>query len=138
LLATAACAGDDDAERGRDATAPSTTAVQSTTTTVDRPEGPAADLSEELTGGNGVFLGSPAANGQKVEADVMRKWRVSVPMDRVAAFKKKYDDAGVLIDIVKFDGIYTMPDDEVNYCFTLARTLGARAISCAKPAAKAS
>ena len=76
------------------------------------------------------FLGSPAANGQKVEADVMRKWRASVPMDRVAAFKKKYDDAGVLIDIVKFDGIYTMPDDEVNYCFTLARTLGARAISC--------
>jgi sugar phosphate isomerase/epimerase len=76
------------------------------------------------------FLGSPAANGTKVEADVMRKWRASVPMDRVAAFKKKYDAAGVLIDIVKFDGIYTMPDDEVNYCFTLARTLGARAISC--------
>ena len=77
-----------------------------------------------------TFLGSPAANGQKAEADVMRKWRASVSMDRVAAFRKKYEDAGVLIDIVKYDGIYTMADDEVNYCFTLARTLGARAISC--------
>ena len=77
-----------------------------------------------------TFLGSPAANGQKAEADVMRKWRASVSMDRVAAFRKKYEDAGVLIEIVKYDGIYTMADDEVNYCFTLARTLGARAISC--------
>jgi sugar phosphate isomerase/epimerase len=51
-------------------------------------------------------------------------------MDRVAAFRKKYEDAGVLIDIVKYDGIYNMPDAEVDYCFNLARTLGARAISC--------
>ncbi len=76
------------------------------------------------------FLGSPAANGQKVEADVMRKWRASVSMDRVAAFRKKYEDAGVLLEIVKYDGIYTMSDAEVDYCFNLARTLGARAISC--------
>jgi sugar phosphate isomerase/epimerase len=76
------------------------------------------------------FLGSPAANGQKAEADVMRKWRTSVSMDRVAAFRKKYEDAGVLLEIVKYDGIYTMSDAEVDYCFNLARTLGARAISC--------
>ena len=76
------------------------------------------------------FLGSPAANGQKVEAEVMRKWRASVSMDRVAAFRKKYEDAGVLIEIVKYDGIYNMADAEVDYCFNLARTLGARAISC--------
>jgi sugar phosphate isomerase/epimerase len=76
------------------------------------------------------FLGSPAANGQKAEAEAMRNWRASVSMDRVAAFRKKYEDAGVLIEIVKYDGIYNMSDAEVNYCFTLARTLGARAISC--------
>lgn len=76
------------------------------------------------------FLGSPAANGQKVEADVMRKWRASASMARVAAFRKNYENAGVLIDIVKYDGIYAMADAEVDYCFTLARTLGARAISC--------
>jgi len=76
------------------------------------------------------FLGSPAANGQKAEADAMRNWRASVSMDRVAAFRKKYEDAGVLIEIVKYDGIYTMSDAEVDYCFKLARALGARAISC--------
>jgi hypothetical protein len=76
------------------------------------------------------FLGSPGANGQKVEAEVMRKWRSTVSMDRVAAFRKKYNDAGVLIEIVKYDGIYNMSDAEVDYCFNLARTLGARAISC--------
>ena len=76
------------------------------------------------------FLGSPAANGQKADAETMRKWRASVSMDRVAAFRKKYEDAGVLIEIVKYDGIYNMADAEVDYCFNLARTLGARAISC--------
>ena len=60
----------------------------------------------------------------------MRKWRSTVSMDRVAAFRKKYEDAGVLIEIVKYDGIYNMSDAEVDYCFNLARTLGARAISC--------
>jgi len=76
------------------------------------------------------FLGSPAANGEKVDADTMRKWRASVSMDRAAGFRKKYEDAGVLIEIVKYDGIYAMSEAEVDYCFNLARALGARAISC--------
>ncbi len=76
------------------------------------------------------FLGSPAANGQKAPADDMRKWRGTVSMDRVAPFRKKFEDAGVLIEIVKYDGIYDMSDAEVDYCFTLAKALGARAISC--------
>ena len=77
-----------------------------------------------------TFLGSPAANGQKAEADVMRKWRSTVSMDRVAAFRKKYEDAVVFDDLDEDAGIYNMSDAEVDYCFTLARTLGARAISC--------
>jgi sugar phosphate isomerase/epimerase len=76
------------------------------------------------------FLGSPAAAGGKPTAEEMRAWRAGVAMDRVAAFRKKYEDAGVMIEIVKYDGIYAMSDAEVDYCFTLARTLGARAISC--------
>ena len=76
------------------------------------------------------FLGSPAANGQKAAAEDMRRWRAAISMDRVAPFRKKFDDAGILIEIVKYDGIYSMSDGEVDYCFTLAKTLGARAISC--------
>ena len=96
-----------------------------------------------------LFLGSPAAAPQpggsgggraaptpeqvaarKAAAEALRKWRVSVPMDRVTTFRKKYEDAGVRIEIVKFDGIYAMADEEIDYGFTLARTLGAKAISC--------
>ena len=77
------------------------------------------------------FLGLPAANGQKVEAGrdaEMARRRCRWIASR--AFRKKYEDAGVLIEIVKYDGIYNMADAEVDYCFNLARTLGARAISC--------
>ena len=96
-----------------------------------------------------LFLGSPAAAPQpggsgggraaptpeqvaarKAAAEALRKWRMSVPMDKVTTFRKKYEDAGVRIEIVKFDGIYAMADEEIDYGFTLARTLGAKAISC--------
>src|SRR5215213_2772846 len=48
-----------------------------------------------------TFLGSPGANGAKAEPEALRQWRATVSMDRVAAFRKKYNDAGVLIEIVK-------------------------------------
>ena len=67
---------------------------------------------------------------QQAAADALRQWRLSVPMDHVRAFRKRYEDAGVLIEIVKFDGMYARSDDEVDYCFNLAKNLGARAISC--------
>jgi sugar phosphate isomerase/epimerase len=67
---------------------------------------------------------------QKAAADALRRWRVAVPMEQARAFRKRYEDAGVAIEIVKFDAMYTRSDDEVDYCFTLAKNLGARAISC--------
>lgn len=60
----------------------------------------------------------------------LAKWRLSAPMSKVREFRKKYEDAGVLIEIVKFDGIYSRSDADLDYCFTLAKALGARAISC--------
>jgi sugar phosphate isomerase/epimerase len=81
-----------------------------------------------------AFLGVPAylvgRGAGAAAAEELRKWRLSVPMDKVKTFRRKYEDAGVRIEIVKFDGIYALTDDGVDYCFDLARTLGARAISC--------
>jgi sugar phosphate isomerase/epimerase len=48
----------------------------------------------------------------------------------VQQFRKKWNDAGVLIEIVKYDGIYNFTDDVLDYAFELAKNLGARAISC--------
>ena len=59
----------------------------------------------------------------------MRQWRLSVSMDQVKAFRQKFKDAGVLIEILKVDGIFKMTDDVIDYCFAMAKTLGARAIS---------
>jgi sugar phosphate isomerase/epimerase len=76
--------------------------------------------------------GAPAPDPevQKANAEELRKWRVAAPMSKVKEFRKKWNDAGVLIEIVKYDGIYAFTDDVLDYAFELARNLGARAISC--------
>ena len=51
-------------------------------------------------------------------------------MEKVKAFRKKYEDAGVKIEIVKFDDVYKMSDDRLNECFEMTHALGARALSC--------
>ena len=80
-----------------------------------------------------VFLGVPVDlfNSKKSAADIahLARWRESVSMDRVAEFRKKYETAGVRIEIVKVDGIFNMTDGELDYVFTLAKALGGRAIS---------
>src|ERR1043165_83278 len=73
---------------------------------------------------NSAASGDAAAN-----AEQLRQWRKSVAMDRVKEFRNKYEDAGVLIEIVKVDGIFKMADDELDYVFALAKALGGRAIS---------
>lgn len=79
-----------------------------------------------------AFLGVPnnLIGSKKPEAiKQLQEWRKSVSMKRVAEFRKNYETAGVLIQIVKVDEIFTMSDDELDYAFALAKTLGARAIS---------
>jgi hypothetical protein len=73
---------------------------------------------------------------QRARAEALEKWRLSAPMDRFKAFRKKYQDTGVAIEIVKFDGVDKMKDEVVDYAFTLAKTLGARAISCEIPVSR--
>jgi sugar phosphate isomerase/epimerase len=59
----------------------------------------------------------------------IRKWRTSVSMDKVKAVREKFEDAGIAIEILKVDNIFNMTDDVLDYEFTLAKALGARAIS---------
>jgi Alpha/beta hydrolase domain len=55
-LGLASCSDDDGGDAGT--TSSTTTEAGSTTTAVDRPEGPAADISEELSGGDGIYVGA--------------------------------------------------------------------------------
>ncbi len=70
---------------------------------------------------------------RKADADELRKWRLGASMDSVRAFRKKYEDAGVKIQIVKVDGIDTFTDEEIDYMFGVAKIAGANAISCEIP-----
>ena len=67
---------------------------------------------------------------RKAQAQELREWRTSVSMDKFKALRKKYNDAGVNIHIVKFGDIGpSMSEDEVNYCFEVAKALGANGIT---------
>ncbi|KPK88706.1 hypothetical protein AMJ80_10735 [bacterium SM23_31] len=64
------------------------------------------------------------------QSEQIRKWRLSVSMDNFKALRKKYNDAGVDICIVKFDNIGgSMTEAEIDYCFNVAKALGAKGIT---------
>jgi sugar phosphate isomerase/epimerase len=85
-----------------------------------------------------LFMGAPMdvlepgrdREKQKLAAEQLRAWRVKTAANGAAAVRKKFDDAGIKIDVVKFDGIYNFSDPEMDYAFGLAKAVGARAISC--------
>jgi len=62
------------------------------------------------------FLGAPqnivyAKKGETsadaaARAEQLRAWRKSAPLERVPEIRGKYESAGVLIEIVKVDGIF--------------------------------
>jgi sugar phosphate isomerase/epimerase len=66
----------------------------------------------------------------------LEKWRLAAPVSRFREFRKKWNDAGVEIEIVKFDAVDRMKDEVVDYAFRLAKAVGARAISCEIPVSR--
>jgi sugar phosphate isomerase/epimerase len=84
------------------------------------------------TGGRRVLTPEDLAE-RRAAAEELRRWRLSVSMDKFAAFRKMYDDAGVQVQMVKFGLGPEMTDDEVDYCFQVAKTLGCRGITCEPP-----
>ena len=90
--------------------------------------------SVELMGGPAEeFAGAPVAGkgAGKGAARKLLDWRLGVSMDRFAALRKLYNDAGVNIHIVKFGDIGNagMPDDQIVYYFNVAKALGAIGIT---------
>ena len=72
-----------------------------------------------------LYLGAP----RELTAEARRKWRLGASLEKVREFRRGFQDAGVLIEIVKWDGIFAMSDDEVDYCFQVSKALGAKALS---------
>lgn len=65
---------------------------------------------------------------RKAYEEEIRRWRLSAPMEKYKALRKLYDKENVTIDILKL-GSANWSDEENEYAFNAARTLGARGIS---------
>jgi sugar phosphate isomerase/epimerase len=87
-------------------------------------------------GRNKPPLTSDEQAARKAAIEDLRKWRLALSVDRIKEFRKKYESAGILIEIVKVDGIDAMEDDVVDYAFVMAKTLGAHALSCEIPVSR--
>jgi len=72
--------------------------------------------------------GRDKAAQQKAKED-LRAWRLKANPAGASAARRKFDDAGIKIDVVKFDGMYDFSDPELDYAFGLAKAAGAHAIS---------
>ena len=62
-------------------------------------------------------------------AETLKKWRLSASLDKFKEFRKMYNDAGVSIYCHKLFPTANMSDDEFDYMFTVAKTLGASQVS---------
>jgi sugar phosphate isomerase/epimerase len=66
---------------------------------------------------------------QQARAAELKKWRLSVPMDKYKELRKMYNDAGVSIYAFKLEPNPNMSDEEYEYIFHVADTLGANHVT---------
>lgn len=64
---------------------------------------------------------------QTKDPQVLRQWRTSVSMDKFKDIRKMFNDKGVKIDI-SILGDKNWSDEEIDYAFTVCKTLGAKGI----------
>ncbi len=69
----------------------------------------------------------------KKRAAELKDWRLSVPMSKYKAFRKMYNDAGVKIYAFKLPPTMAMSDQEYDYIWNVAQTLGANHITMELP-----
>jgi sugar phosphate isomerase/epimerase len=70
---------------------------------------------------------------QKAQA-ATKDWRLSVSMDKYKAFRKMYNDSGVSIYAFKLPPTMGMSDQEYEYIWNVAETLGADHVTMELPA----
>ncbi|MEZ5356422.1 MAG: sugar phosphate isomerase/epimerase [Bryobacteraceae bacterium] len=66
-------------------------------------------------------------------ADDRRRWRLSASMDRYKELRMMFNNAGVSIDLFKLPLTAAMSDDECEYVFQVAKSLGAKCITMELP-----
>jgi sugar phosphate isomerase/epimerase len=89
------------------------------------------------SGVSGIELMGPAAEiyagAPKGGAAELKKWRLSASMDKYKELRKMYNDAGVRIYAFKLEPKPDMSDEEYEYIFHVADTLGASHVTLELP-----
>jgi sugar phosphate isomerase/epimerase len=94
------------------------------------PEGRGGEGARGGGGGGGRGRGEQTPE-QKAAVDAERKWRLGLSMDIFKDLRKLYNDAGVSIYAVK--DVRQDTDEDLDYTFTVARTLGASHVTLELP-----
>lgn len=66
---------------------------------------------------------------QQTRVEDLKKWRLSVSMDKYKALRKMYNDAGVNIYALKLEPNANMSDEEYEYIFNAAEAVGANHVT---------
>ena len=80
-------------------------------------------------GGGRNQLTPEQQEAQRQHQEALRKWRLATSPDTFKAVKKKFNDAGIDLQILCFNQRMTATDDEIEYAFQMAKALGVKAIS---------
>lgn len=96
------------------------------------PRGPGFGPGPGGPGGRGAMTDERKAAMQKA-AEELKQFRLTAPMAKYKAFRKMYEDAGVKIYCFKLPPTLAMSDQEYDYIWNVAETLGASHITMELP-----
>jgi sugar phosphate isomerase/epimerase len=89
----------------------------------------------------GGGFGGGGGRAMTPEQEAMQKsiadWKMAANASTWKGVRKKFNDAGIDVQILCYNMGLNMKDDEIEYAFQMARDLGVRAISCSSTVAMA-
>jgi sugar phosphate isomerase/epimerase len=98
-----------------------------------RPAGAAPGGSPAPNPGGRPQLTPEQRAAMQKSAEELKAWRLSASMDKYKAFRRMYEDAGVHIYAFKLPPTLTMSDQEYDYIWNVAETLGANHVTMELP-----
>ena len=66
---------------------------------------------------------------REAHRDEMRKWRLSVPMSYFEGIKKRFDEAGIILEAYNYSFAADYTDEEIDKGFDFAKALGVKFIT---------
>jgi sugar phosphate isomerase/epimerase len=89
----------------------------------------AAGTASAAAGGRGGGRG-PLTPEQEAAQKAIADWKMAANASTWKGVRKKFNDAGVDVQILCYNMGNAIKDDEIDYAFQMARDMGVRAISC--------